>query len=107
MENQRQFPRVDCDRGVWMDLNEGAVYARLRNASLGGLFVETIAPFSTGTKIHVSFRVNATDKVEADAEVVWARIAGAGQSGMGIRFEPSTLCGKEALESLLSTGACA
>lgn len=60
---------------------------RTRDASEGGLFIETDLPLPIGSQLHVLIRLPGTPGIDAAAEVAWALSDDAGQpAGLGVRF---------------------
>jgi hypothetical protein len=62
--------------------------AGVRDASLGGLFIETPSPFDAGTLVSIEFTSPSGGKVNVDARVISVQKADQGdhKAGMAVRF---------------------
>ena len=74
------------------------------NISVGGMFIQTDAPFSLGTHIRLKFRLpDIADPILAVGTVCWVNQPGAGSDqlhvGMGVHFE--ALSDPDAVQEML------
>lgn len=93
---RRKFARVALRSRCWCEADGITLYAKLVNASEGGVFIGTYAPLRMGSPARVRFTIEGHLEVEAEAVVVWVREAASDprvSPGMGMRFttldEPS------------------
>ncbi len=82
LSERRRAVRVNyvCEVLVRHDNSQGSSQ-RLSDISTSGAFIDTLAPFSAGTILHLQFPMNGVI-IEARAEVRFAM----SQIGMGVRF---------------------
>jgi Tfp pilus assembly protein PilZ len=86
MQELRRHPRMDFDRRVWCEHQNLTLYLAVSNVSLGGMFLQTSAPFHRGETIRVSMDLEGdAEAVIADVEIVWAGRNGRG-AGVGCRL---------------------
>jgi uncharacterized protein (TIGR02266 family) len=87
---RRKYPRVPLRSRCWCETDGITLYAKLVNASEGGVFIGTYAPLRTGSPAKVRFILDGeTHEVAAEAVVVWVREAATDPRvtpGMGMRF---------------------
>jgi len=85
--SRRHYPRVETPHEVWVYWNcKGREdTSRVRDLSMGGLFVETEEARDVDTKVRLDFLVQE-GKIRAEA-VVWHVKPG---SGLGLRFTALT-----------------
>lgn len=99
-DERRKHPRIPLRSRCWCETDGITLYAKLINASEGGVFVGTYAPLRLGSSAKVRFKVDRAEKeVLAEAVVVWVREAGVDgvNPGMGMRF---TVVDRESLDLL-------
>ena len=88
--DRRRHPRVPLRSRCWCEADGITLYAKLANASEGGVFISTHAPLRMGSPAKVRFKLDdPKQEVAADAVVVWVREAAADPRetpGMGMRF---------------------
>lgn len=85
---QRGFGRVDTDVRVTLTLQDGSTRRvdRLRNISLGGVFVEMEEPLEFGIEVGMEFLLpRARDPVKCRGLVVRRQVSSA-NSGVGLRL---------------------
>jgi uncharacterized protein (TIGR02266 family) len=84
---RRTDPRYVRRLLVEISWEGGRVEAQSRNLSLGGMFIETDAPFPLETTIALRFRVpTQPEPVEVTGEIRWVEKGVAGPVGVGVRF---------------------
>ena len=87
---RRKYPRVSLRSRCWCETEGITLYAKLVNASEGGVFIGTYAPLRMGSPAKVRFTLDGEGReVAAEAVVVWVREAAAdprSTPGMGLRF---------------------
>lgn len=96
-DERRRFARVVLRSRCWCEAEGITLYAKLVNASEGGVFIGTYAPLRMGSPARVRFTLEGGElEVAAEAVVVWVREAASDPRvtpGMGMRFtvidEPS------------------
>jgi Tfp pilus assembly protein PilZ len=85
MQELRRHPRMDFDRRVWCEHHNLTLYLSVGNVSLGGMFLQTSAPFRLGETITVSMGLEGEAvPVVADMEIVWTGRTGRG-AGVGCK----------------------
>jgi hypothetical protein len=93
---RRRHPRKDCSIpvrvGMWQVFTE-----RIRNISVGGVFIKTTAPVTSGEDLTLLFSLpNKPSPVKIDGYVVWKA-----PEGVGVRFkEPLSQELKEVIGAL-------
>ena len=87
---RRRYPRVPLKSRCWCEADGITLYAKLVNASEGGLFISTYAPLRKGSPARVRFKLDDPRlEIAADAVVVWVREAAPEpmvSPGMGLQF---------------------
>ncbi|MBI5547051.1 MAG: TIGR02266 family protein [Deltaproteobacteria bacterium] len=90
----------------WCEAEGITLYAKLINASEGGVFIGTYAPLRTGSPAKVRFTLDDPgQEVAADAIVVWVREAAAdprSSPGMGLRFTAIDSASSDALKGFVA-----
>ena len=106
MENRRQYRRLDLDLLVRFRARRVSseevkqLQRKMKNLSLGGVFIDMIVPFQTDTRIEISFKLPESEiEVEAKGLVVRA-IEG---EGMGIKFHEISTEDRDALQAYLDS----
>jgi uncharacterized protein (TIGR02266 family) len=62
--------------------------SRTLNISLGGLFIDSALPLAVGMSVQLRFQLpTQPEPVEVAGDVRWVVKKGAGESGIGIRFQ--------------------
>ncbi|HEY3448440.1 MAG TPA: TIGR02266 family protein [Myxococcales bacterium] len=87
---RRRYPRVPLKSRCWCEADGITLYAKLVNASEGGVFISTYAPLRKGSPAKVRFKLDDPRlEIAADAVVVWVREAAPEPMvtpGMGLQF---------------------
>ena len=87
---RRRHPRIPVRSRCWCETDGITLYAKLVNASEGGVFISTYAPLRKGSPAKVRFKLDdAKLEIEAEAVVVWVREAAPdpmATPGMGLQF---------------------
>ena len=83
MHNKRRHPRVVIDQRAWCEHNTLSLFLGVGNASRGGLFLQTGAPFLPGERLKLSFE--GDDRIVCEVEVVWVGRS-EGRRGCGVKF---------------------
>ncbi|MGC4114264.1 MAG: TIGR02266 family protein [Myxococcales bacterium] len=87
---RRKYPRVPLKSRCWCEADGITLYAKLINASEGGVFISTYAPLRKGSPAKVRFKLDDPRlEIAADAVVVWVREAAPEpmvSPGMGLQF---------------------
>ncbi len=93
MAAQRRHRRIEADIEVQARTKKGAPVStgRIRNVSLGGVFVEMDEPLGFGTELDLSFRLPAgAEDIVCTGFVVWSTKekpeAMPGMQGVGVRL---------------------
>lgn len=85
MHELRRHPRVEFERKAWCEHDSLTLYLHVANVSLGGMFLQTSAPFQRGETIRVSLDLEEERaQVTADVEIVWVGRLGR-SPGVGCR----------------------
>lgn len=85
-QDRRVHPRLQMSVEIDFQSAHNFYSARLRDISVGGLFIETEIGLPIGTKLYVDLRFLET-RARVAAEVVWAMFDKQGRSvGVGVRF---------------------
>ena len=98
--HSRRFnSRIETPGGVWVYWRCGGVddTSRVRNLSVGGLFIETRKPTVVGTKAKVEFLVQE-GQIRAEAVVRYVRTG----HGLGLKFTALSDGDRPHLAALLS-----
>jgi uncharacterized protein (TIGR02266 family) len=98
---RRKHPRVQL--GVRVDVVSGSNFysAHGRDISMGGLFIETLAPLPLGSQVMVELVLGGSRHVLA-AEVCWSVDAeGGGTAGVGVQFDGLSARARGAIERFM------
>jgi uncharacterized protein (TIGR02266 family) len=86
-QDQRRQERVTLHAAVSVRSESNFFMGFSENISEGGVFVATLSPPPTGSRIDISVTVNDGDVMTVTGEVAWIRSDSAGHStGCGVRF---------------------
>lgn len=96
--DHRKSPRVDIARGIWVAWRtEGdPCVSRVRDLSVGGVFITTDAPLARGCEIHLLFSL-PEGEIRIKGEV---RYSSTGK-GMGVQFKKMGASDRARLRELL------
>ena len=96
--DRRVYPRFEWSTAVKLGDPRGGptAQARLADISLGGFYVDMLAPSPLGTKLHVSFEIEE-ERFEAIADVKFS----VPRMGMGLQFTSISEQSRALLEKLL------
>ena len=84
---RRKHPRLKLEIDVDVTSGHNFFSTRTRDASAGGLFVETDLPLPIGSKLQLVIRLPGALGIELAAEVAWALADETGAvQGLGVRF---------------------
>jgi hypothetical protein len=84
VENLRHFKRVQIDLGAELIINSKAFQVDVKDISLGGAFIESKLPLSSGDPVELRiFLNNPEHTVEVSGKIAWARPEA---GGFGIEF---------------------
>jgi uncharacterized protein (TIGR02266 family) len=84
---RRRHPRLKLEIDVDITSGHNFFSTHTRDASAGGLFIETDLPLPIGSPLHVVIRMPGMPGLEVAAEVAWALTDEAGRlDGLGVRF---------------------
>jgi len=108
---RRKHPRVPIKSRCWCEADGITLYAKLANASEGGVFISTYAPLRTGSPAKIRFKLEDSKReIEAEAVVVWVREAApdpSGTPGMGLQFTVIDDASVDVLRSFVNREFCA
>jgi uncharacterized protein (TIGR02266 family) len=90
---RRRHPRLKLEIDVDVTSGHNFFSTRTRDASEGGVFIETDLPLPIGSKVRVVMRLPSSPGLEVDAEIAWTLADDHGGTiGLGLRFvDPSPL----------------
>jgi hypothetical protein len=95
VKNMRTADRYEVDLEVELGIGDSWETARARNASLGGVFVQTVQRLAAGTKVRVRLRVpGQREALDAIATVRWQDDVGVGLQFDGLRAKDVYALGK-------------
>ena len=98
--SRRRYTRIPLKTRCWCVGDNATLYVHIYNASLGGLFIKTSAPFPTGEKLKIRWEFPGTQgEHQASAEVVWFR-DDREPPGMGVKFVDVPEATRAVLEKL-------
>lgn len=95
MDEKRKHPRLSTDLVTRLRLSrisrqaEASLLRRIKDISLGGVFIETDAPFPLGTIVEFEFELPVlAHRIQAKGIVRWSSAGGgdAGRRGIGVEF---------------------
>lgn len=110
----RKFKRLNTNWGVkiravkYTETNVRRMQERIKNISIGGVFIETVVPLDIGTHVEFSFQIpGRPGEVHAKGIVKWANDGHlqAMPVGMGIEFLEVATSSKEAIHDYVQTEA--
>ncbi len=90
-DEKRRFPRIDIHMSVSLKGKRLSKVAFdyldevIKNASLGGVFINMSRPFPKGTFVEIRFRLPDNEEINAKGLVRWTKKWGK-QKGIGIEF---------------------
>ena len=102
-QDRRRYPRMKCFVAVELRVGSSPtpIWGNLSNTSLGGAFVETAAPVSTGVKVEVGLWV-ATGKIWVKGLILNGIVTKSNPSfGIRIRFDSLEPSERESLREFL------
>jgi len=102
-QDRRRYPRMKCFVAVELrvDCSPTPIWGNLSNTSLGGAFVETAAPVSTGVKVEVGLWV-ATGKIWVKGLILNGIVTQSNPSfGIRIKFDSLEPSSRESLRQFL------
>lgn len=111
-ENRRQHQRIDTVLSVDYASGDTFLFSYITNISVMGIFIQTLEPFTPGTRLRLRFTPPAeaaTDDgtIELEGEVVWINPFRPGgdnpNPGMGVRFLSLSPDQRERLVELVRT----
>ena len=80
--DRRSQPRKPCSLTVQFAVEEQVLTEVIKNASTGGMLMQTFAPLRPGQEIPMTiWPSNLKEPVEATVEIVWT-----GEEGVGVQF---------------------
>lgn len=89
-EEKRKDPRADIDWSAWMESADGIIEFKVRNISLGGVFLCCKNPLPLGKYFNLTMMGPDNEPLEATAQVVWSNANVPDEKvinrGMGVRF---------------------
>jgi type IV pilus assembly protein PilZ len=94
---KRQHPRRTAAVDVVVHAPAGAVSARSRDLSLGGMFVFTDVAFVFGSKVSIEIVLPTLGATKLSATVRWTT-----PEGVGVQFDPMGVRETHALADLVS-----
>ncbi len=94
----RRAPRVEVSRGIWVAWRaEGSPsVSRVRDLSVGGVFVSTTTPLPNGTPIHLLFSL-PEGEIRVEGSVRYSEA----EKGMGVEFEQMGTADRARLQELI------
>jgi hypothetical protein len=102
-QDRRRYPRMRCFVAVELRIDGAAtpVWGNLSNTSLGGCFVETATPVSTGMKLEIGLWV-ANGKIWIKGLILTGVVTRSNPSfGVRIKFAEMDACERESLRQFL------
>ncbi len=105
-EEKRRFPRIDTHISVRLKGKQLSKVALdyldevIKNASLGGVFINMSKPFPKGTFVEIRLRLSDNKEINAKGLVVWTRRLGK-QRGIGVQFTEIMGEGKRLIRDLI------
>jgi uncharacterized protein (TIGR02266 family) len=99
-KDRRQHPRLSIDVEVDFTSGNNFYSARIRDISMGGLFIEAATPIAVGTQLVVDLRF-LKKHLRVDCEVMWALTDAKGCSGVGVRFLDLKPAAKKSIEAFM------
>lgn len=100
---RRKHPRLKLEIDVDVTSGHNFFSTHTRDASEGGLFIETSLPLPIGSEVHVVIRLPGQPGLEVAAEVAWALTDPAGAiEGLGLRFLSMPERSRQAIQRFMS-----
>lgn len=100
---RRRHPRLKLEIDVDVTSGHNFFSTRTRDASEGGLFIESDLPLPIGSAVNVVIRLPGMPGLEVAAEVTWALTDDSGaQTGLGLRFLSMPDRSREAIQRFMS-----
>ncbi len=98
--DRRKHPRLSMDVAVDFTSAHNFYAARIRDMSVGGLFIETDAVIGIGTQLVADLRF-LNKHVRVDCEVMWALTDGEKVGGVGVRFLDLKPAARRSIEAFM------
>ena len=114
--NKRKFKRLSASWIVRIRTRKPAdstrirINQRIRNVSMGGVFIDTRHPFRVGSMVEFDFTVpGSTEMIRAKGLVKWSNDGSQGElpAGMGIEFLEVSTTSRDAISDYLEQPASA
>jgi hypothetical protein len=80
--DMRKYPRFECSQEIMFSIDDLIYRGIIRDVSLGGIYIETGIPISSGKDIMVT----VVDPASAKQDFIFGRIVRNTESGIGVEF---------------------
>jgi uncharacterized protein (TIGR02266 family) len=100
LRERREHPRLSI--AVEVDFKSGCNFysARVRDISVGGLFIETEAPLAIGVQLVVDLKF-LKQHLRVDSEVMWVLSDGDRPVGVGVKFLDLRPAARKSVEAFM------